>query len=205
MRRQFSILFIMLMLLALHGALSGCARKAAAPIQASAGYTSPEVQTGQIDARKAATPPPGGFVYHGNTTARGPVDDKDPLWRRYATRGQAFENCPPGYEPVIASSKPAPARRTSRKAKPSARRPVVTQAPLAGDPLCPPGCVPISRNNPAVVVPWSGPSAPAAPVPGASAPLPAVSASGSPTPPPATPVITGGSVSPTAAPVAPAR
>ena len=219
MNRQFFILFPLVMVLALHGALSGCARKAAAPVQAPAMYEMPEARTGQIDARKAAAPPPGGFVYHGSTPSRSPIDDRDPLWHRYVPRGQAFVNCPPGYTyaPAVASSTPSSTKKTTRKAKPkqAARKPVAVQPALVDDAVCPPGCVPISRVNPAVVVPWSGPSAPttsvapASSTPGGLAPLPSVSISGTPalptTVPPGAPAATGTPGTPTPAPAAPAR
>lgn len=132
MKRQTIIaIFAIFLVLALSGPLTGCARK------------------------------------QGTITA----GDKDPLWRSYAQRGQAFENCgkivaaPAGVQTFASSEvKAEPPRsrqpkrsRSSAKAQPKpAPKTMTAPGPfLQDEPICPPGCVPESRVNPAVVVPLS--------------------------------------------------
>lgn|GEM_PF-4240783 len=123
--------------------------------------------------------------------------NQDPLWRAYAIRGQAFENCGKaapasvGVPVQTASSsyaKPKQARKsrsTARTApKAAAKKAAATPAAelFPPDLECPPGCVPASRINPAVVVPLTQP-APAA----TSTTAPTVTPALPETPPPAVP------------------
>ena len=101
--------------------------------------------------------------------------DKDPLWRTFAVREQAFENCAKAAATKAAApaakSKPAKKRPATAKATPKpVEKPAAPGAPgvaalLPQDSECPPGCVPAPRVNPAVVVPLSQVAPTAAPAP----------------------------------------
>jgi len=126
--------------------------------------------------------------------------DKDPLWQVVVARGQAFEHCEKiAPKPVIAPVKTASVRKAAprpvSKTPPVAKAaPTPTPAPVPVEKTatvsvpgaetlfpqeaeCPPGCVPISRINPAVAVPLSqtapvAPGAPAAPEGPLTTPVP---------------------------------
>lgn len=177
-RRHCIVCLGLLIILALSGILAGCAHRAAAPVAAP-------VASPGIAANNAATPP-AGVVPYGYAPSRRPVDDKDPLWRRYVARGQAFENCPPlASAPVLtpapvkssSSSYVRSGKRTRGKTAPGKSPKTVAKTTPAPESLfppqqeCPPGCVPASRVNPAVVVPLTQPAlVPVSPVPVPPAP-----------------------------------
>lgn len=79
----------------------------------------------------------------------------DPLWQRYASRGQAFANCDqPAASKTAAKAPPSSVRKKSSGSKSAKKAPAKTTAPaktppsasnLFPEPICPDGCIPAPK------------------------------------------------------------